>query len=110
SAERAEMALAQEEGAQVTPNVSVEPDASFAPIFEDINIYVLDARLRGVTNSPLLLPPPRSSYESRVDGRYRIHFGNFPHQWTGRRAKCARHHLHSQPAFDPEPQYLRHDF
>ncbi|HEY1800232.1 MAG TPA: tetratricopeptide repeat protein [Terriglobales bacterium] len=78
SAERAEMALAQEEGAQLTPNVSAEPDASFSPIFEDINIYVLDARLRGVTNSPLLLPPPRSSYESRVDGRYRIHFGDFP--------------------------------
>jgi hypothetical protein len=38
---------------------------------------VLDARLRGI-NSPLLLPPPRSSYESRVDGRYRIHLGGFP--------------------------------
>lgn len=78
SAERAEMSLAQEEGAQLTPNVSAEPDASFQPIFEDINIYTLDARLRGVTTSPTLLPPPRSSFESRVDGRYRIHFGDFP--------------------------------
>jgi tetratricopeptide (TPR) repeat protein len=77
SAERTEMALAQEEGAQLTPNVSAEPTASFAPIFEDINIYVTDARLLGITD-PALLPPPRSSYESRVDGRYRVHFGSFP--------------------------------
>jgi tetratricopeptide (TPR) repeat protein len=78
SAERAELALAQEEGAQLTPNVSAEPTASFAPIFEDINIYVLDARLRGLANLPALLPPPRSSYETRIDGRYRVHLGGFP--------------------------------
>ena len=78
SAERAELALAQEEGAQLTPNVSAEPDASFAPIFEDINIYVTDARLRGVENIPAFLPPPRSSYETRIDGRYRVHLSGFP--------------------------------
>ena len=33
------------------------------PIFEDINIYQLDARLLGVPNASLL-PPPRSSTET----------------------------------------------
>ncbi len=76
-AERTEMNLAQDEGRQLTENVSVRPDASFGPIFEDINIYTLDARLRGITN-PAQLSPPRSSYESRVDARYRLHWNGIP--------------------------------
>jgi tetratricopeptide (TPR) repeat protein len=76
-AQRTELSLAEQEGRQVTDNVSVRPDASFAPIFEDITIYQTDAKLRGITN-PALLPPPRSSYESLADARYRIHFKGWP--------------------------------
>lgn len=72
-----EQNLAGEVGKQVNDNVSLIPQASFAPIFEDINIYQLDARIRGITN-PALLPPPRDSYESIGDSRYRIHFSGFP--------------------------------
>ena len=77
SAERTEMNLAESEGRQLNEDVSVRPDGSFAPIFEDINIYNLDAKLRGITD-PSLLPPPRSSYESIVDGRYRVHLHGLP--------------------------------
>lgn len=76
-AERTEMNLAEAEGKQITENVSVRPDASFAPIFEDINRYTLDAKLRGILD-PRLLPTPRSSYESLVDGRYHLHLRGMP--------------------------------
>jgi tetratricopeptide (TPR) repeat protein len=69
--------LAREEGRQLTQNVSLTPEASFAPALEDINVYTLDARILRVTN-PSLLPPPRHSYQSLADSRYRIHLGNLP--------------------------------
>ncbi len=69
--------LAFQEGKQITQNVSILPDASFAPALEDINVYTLDARILHVTN-PLLLPPPRHSYEDLADSHYRIHLGNLP--------------------------------
>jgi hypothetical protein len=71
------MDLAAQEGRQVTEMLSVQPEASFSPIFEDINIYTLDAKLRGITN-PSLLPTPRYSYENRGDARYRVHLNGFP--------------------------------
>src|SRR5438045_4507188 len=77
AAQRTEVKLAEQEGRQITPNLSAQPEVSFSPIFEDINIYTTDAKLRGITN-PALLPPPRSSFESRADARYRIHLSNFP--------------------------------
>ena len=77
SAEKIEINLAQQEGRQITNNVSAQPEVSFSPIFEDINIYTTDAKLRGITD-PALLPPPRSSFESRAEARYRIHLSNFP--------------------------------
>lgn len=77
SAQRTELNLAETEGRQLNEDVSVRPDGSFAPIFEDINIYNLDAKLRGITD-PKLLSPPRSSYESLVDGRYRVHVHGLP--------------------------------
>jgi tetratricopeptide (TPR) repeat protein len=76
-AERTELRLAEQEGRQVTENVSVHPELSFSPIFEDINIYSTDAKLRGITD-PSLLPPPRSSFESRADARYHIHLRGWP--------------------------------
>src|SRR5437879_9552819 len=66
SAEKIEINLAQQEGRQITNNVSAQPEVSFSPIFEDINIYTTDAKLRGITD-PALLPPPRSSFESRAE-------------------------------------------
>src|SRR5262249_4539368 len=50
---------------------------SLAPIFEDINIYQLDFRLRNLpANSPLL--PPRSSIETLATARYRLHLNGWP--------------------------------
>jgi tetratricopeptide (TPR) repeat protein len=69
--------LTGEEGRQLTQNVSLTPEASFAPALEDINVYTLDAKILRVTN-PSLLPPPRHSYQSLADSHYRIHLGNLP--------------------------------
>ena len=77
SAERAELSLAGQEGRHITETFSVVPEASFNPIFEDINIYTLDAKLRGITD-PALLPPPRASYETIVGSRYRVHLSGWP--------------------------------
>jgi tetratricopeptide (TPR) repeat protein len=69
--------LAMEEGRQINQNVSFLPDASFAPSLEDLNVYTLDAKILHVTN-PLLLPPPRHSYQSLAESHYRIHLGKLP--------------------------------
>lgn len=75
--QQVELNLAGEEGRQINEKVSVVPQASFSPIFEDINIYQLDARIRGITN-PALLPLPRYSYESVGEARYRVHISGMP--------------------------------
>ncbi|MGA8621089.1 MAG: tetratricopeptide repeat protein [Candidatus Sulfotelmatobacter sp.] len=77
TAQTAQDELAMQEGRQLTQNVSFLPDASFAPALEDINVYTLDARILHVTN-PLLLPPPRHSYQDLAESHYRIHIGNLP--------------------------------
>jgi tetratricopeptide (TPR) repeat protein len=69
--------LGLEEGAQINQNVSLLPEASFAPALEDINVYTLDARILHVTN-PALLPPPRHSFEDLADTHYRLHIGGLP--------------------------------
>jgi hypothetical protein len=66
-----------QEGRQINQTISVLPEASFAPALEDINVYVLDARILHITN-PLLLPPPRHSFQSLGESHYRIHLGNLP--------------------------------
>jgi tetratricopeptide (TPR) repeat protein len=73
-----ELDLAGDEGRNVTETLSLEPELSLAPIFEDINIYQMDARLRGVQFLPQYLPPPRSSVETRLDSRYKLHFKGWP--------------------------------
>lgn len=78
NAQRAELDVAGQEGRPITENVSVGSQMSLAPVFEDINIYQLDARLLGVTGNPALLPPPRHSWETKADADYKIHIGNFP--------------------------------
>jgi tetratricopeptide (TPR) repeat protein len=69
--------LAIAEGRQITQNVSIAPEASFAPALEDINVYTLDARILHVTN-PTLLPPPRHSFRDLAESHYRIHLGGLP--------------------------------
>jgi tetratricopeptide (TPR) repeat protein len=78
AARNAEFELAEEEGRQVTENVGIGSHFQVAPIFEDENIYQLDARLRGFQNGGLLLPPPRHSVETFADARYTLHVGSFP--------------------------------
>jgi tetratricopeptide (TPR) repeat protein len=77
TAQTAQYELASEEGRQITQNISLSPEASFAPALEDINVYTLDAKILHVTN-PLLLPPPRHSYQSLGASHYRIHLGSLP--------------------------------
>ena len=72
-----ELSLAGDQGRQINDKVSYLPGASFSPIFEDINIYQLDARIRGIVR-PNLLPPPRFSYESLGETRFRMHFNGIP--------------------------------
>jgi tetratricopeptide (TPR) repeat protein len=73
----AQFELASEEGRPITQNVSLSPEASFAPALEDINVYTLDAKILHVTD-PSLLPPPRHSYQSLAESHYRLHLGNLP--------------------------------
>ncbi len=77
TAQIAQDELAEEEGKPLTRNVSISPEASFAPSLEDINVYTLDAKLLNVTN-PALLPPPRHSFQSLAESHYRVHLGNMP--------------------------------
>jgi len=77
AAERAEMDLALQEGKPLTDSISMLSHASFSPIFEDINIYQMDARLLNVRD-PKLLPPPRSSFESKADAIFKAHVNGFP--------------------------------
>ena len=76
-ARETEMRLAEHEGRQITDKVSAEPEFSLAPIFEDINIYQTDFRLRGLTPGSAVLPP-RSSIETIGTARYRLHFNGWP--------------------------------
>ena len=76
-AEISQYAAADEEGRQINDKVSILPEASFAPVLEDINVYTLDAKILGVTN-PALLPPPRHSFQSLAESHYRVSLGNFP--------------------------------
>ena len=78
TAERAEFELADQEGMQIHENVGVASTLSLAPVFEDENIYQMDARLRSVQNSPNLLPLPRRSVETRGDAHFRLHLGSWP--------------------------------
>jgi tetratricopeptide (TPR) repeat protein len=77
STEKTELRLAEQEGRQVMEILSVHPQVSLSPVFEDENIYTTDARLRGITD-PALLPTPRSSFESIAEARYRLHLHGWP--------------------------------
>lgn len=75
--QKAQYEVAGQEGRQINQNVSLFSNASFAPVFEDINVYTLDAKLLHITN-PSLLPPPRHSYQSLGAEYFRLHFNHVP--------------------------------
>jgi tetratricopeptide (TPR) repeat protein len=77
TAQTAQFELASEEGRQINQDVSLAPEALFAPSLEDINVYTLDAKILHVTE-PSLLPPPRHSYQTLADSHYRVHIGGLP--------------------------------
>ena len=78
AARKAEFELSGDEGRQLTENVGIGSEFHVAPIFEDENIYQLDARLRGFQNGGLLLPPPRHSVETFADARFHLNFKSLP--------------------------------
>jgi tetratricopeptide (TPR) repeat protein len=69
----AEIELAEEEGRPITDRLGMGSGARVNALFEDENIYQLDARLLGVQNSGALLPPPRRSIETFADSRFQFH-------------------------------------
>jgi len=77
SVQTAASEVAGEEGRQINQKVSLFSEGSFEPVFEDINVYTLDAKLSpGIT--PTTLPPPRSSFQSLGEAHYRLHLNNLP--------------------------------
>ena len=77
-AETLQYAAADVQGRQIiNDKVSIVPEAHFAPALEDINVYTLDAKILNIIN-PAQLPPPRHSFESMAESRYRVRLGNFP--------------------------------
>lgn len=73
-----ELHLAEEQGRQVTPEVNAAPEFLIHPIFEDINIYQTDARIRGLSQNSPLLPTPRSSVETLATAHFRLNFKGWP--------------------------------
>jgi tetratricopeptide (TPR) repeat protein len=76
AAQRAEFALAGDEGRPLIGDVSMLSNVSLAPIFEDINIYQLDARLFAGNGGAL--PPPRSSFESLGAAHFKSRMQSWP--------------------------------
>src|SRR5579863_787278 len=77
AAQQAQYDLAAAEGRQINSSMGLASTASLSPIFEDINIYTLDAKLLNLS-SPQKLPPPRSSFESIALEDYHLHFDGLP--------------------------------
>ncbi|MFZ1160549.1 MAG: tetratricopeptide repeat protein, partial [Candidatus Sulfotelmatobacter sp.] len=73
----AEMELAEQQGRPITDHIGIGSDVRVTPLFEDENIYQLDARLLGVQNGAGLLPPPRRSIETFADSRFQFRPGSF---------------------------------
>lgn len=77
-AQDVELRLAGEQGRQITENVTAEPEFLLHPVFEDINIYQLDATIRGLAHNSPVLPPPRSSTETLGIARSHLIFDGWP--------------------------------
>jgi len=74
----AEIELAEEEGRPLTDRIRMASEARVDAVFEDENIYQMDARLLGVQNNGVLLPPPRRSIETFADSRFQFRPDSFP--------------------------------
>jgi hypothetical protein len=74
----AEMELAEEQGRPITDRIGMSSDVRVTPLFEDENIYQMDARLLGVQNGGGLLPPARRSIETFAASRFRFRPNSFP--------------------------------
>jgi tetratricopeptide (TPR) repeat protein len=77
-ARTAEIELAEDEGRQLKENLGFGSQFQVSPVFEDENIYQMDARLRGLQTGGDLLPTPRHSIETWADARYHLRLGSFP--------------------------------
>ncbi len=78
STRTAEIELAEEQGRPITDRLGLASDARVNAVFEDVNIYQMDARLLGVQNNRALLPPPRRSIETFADSRFQFRPDSFP--------------------------------
>ena len=78
AARTAEFELAEDEGRQLKQNLGFGSQFQTSPVFEDENIYQMDARLRGFQNGGDLLPTPRHSVETWADAHYNLRLGSFP--------------------------------
>ncbi len=76
-AERQMEDVAAQEGMPITRKLSLGSDFQMDGIFDDETIYDLDRQLFGVTNTALL-PPPRSSLETRWMNDFRWHQSGLP--------------------------------
>jgi tetratricopeptide (TPR) repeat protein len=74
----AEIELAEQEGRPITDHIRMGSDVREDPLFEDENIYQMDARLLGVQNGKTLLPPPRRSIETFADSRFQYRPDSLP--------------------------------
>ena len=64
----ATMELAEEEGRPIADHLGMGSGVRVGAVFEDENIYQMDARLLGATGA--LLPPPRRTIETFADSRF----------------------------------------
>ncbi|HYY68195.1 MAG TPA: tetratricopeptide repeat protein, partial [Terriglobales bacterium] len=77
TAEKQMELVAGEEGWHVNNRVSLLSELESHPIFDDPTIYMMDAKLFGITN-PALLPPPRAPIETLTTTAYRFHQPGVP--------------------------------
>ena len=68
----AEIELKQEQGRPILDHLGMGSEARVTALFEDENIYQLDARLLGVQGQGKLLPPPRRSIETFAQSRFQF--------------------------------------
>ena len=67
-----ELELAEQEGHPIIDRLGMGSGVRVNPVFEDENIYQMDARLLGVQSNGALLPPPRRTIETFADSRFQF--------------------------------------